>query len=334
MSQTILTEQNKETESHTEFVFNHNGKPCPCCGSTLWHRGPGLAPWDSFVDRSNPKIIECGNCGTAHLPPVRLGVYTKRHAVTGHEAERSTHIEKAKVNVERVVGFAKKYVTKQRGSALVIGCDVGHEVQAFLNTSLNLAVIDGIEPIKESVEYARKRFANNGEVTIYHGLLEEMAADKTYDIISATMVLEHIVDPLSAVMNASKHHNTGGLLAIQVPRYDNVYPRFLRTHLWHGVHLDHLWYFTKRGIQLLVKQCGYTPVDVINSPRIATPHYAFFRISRATLRHVYPYLNKEKQEGVKRWIKKQQDKQKKSNLNFKIGFLQDAMTVIARKEGS
>jgi SAM-dependent methyltransferase len=263
--------------------------------------------------------------------------------VTGvHEV---SHIEKARRNFKPLYPFLKKHMQSSNPRALVIGCSTGYEIEVLLNSPFDFAAVDGLDANKGSVRIARDRFSDQGRVHIFKGYVEDLKED--YDFVVATMVWEHIPKAWEALSHIAQHQSIGGVLAIQVPRYDNRIPRIIRGRTWYYIMDAHLWYFTKIGLTSMVQRCGYEVITMQNAPRYATVGFALAKIIKATIRHLAPYFIRSDND-LADWDRLRQVNSFERRIErleklgnrwgfrlatrvFAIGFLNDAMTILARK---
>lgn len=326
-------------------VFHHGGKPCPGCGETRWQAGPSLPSWPSLLERDNPRMLECAVCGTAHLPDVQLEDYVTNAPAT--HGEVVTHTEKARRNLQEIYPLLESHLPGPGPRALVLGCSTGFEIEALLRSPFDFSVVDGLDANRRAVEMSRAMYADRPNVTIHQAYVEEFRG--SYEFVSATMVLEHIPDPFEAMLGIARQQPAGGVVAIQVPRYDNRIPHSIRTRTWYYVMDAHLWYFTRRGFVQMIDRCGYDVIAVQNAPRFATPGFALDKIIRGAVRHIGPYFIRDKSASadwerlghMQDWIERKIDRISEMGshvgLGFmtsclRMGFLNDAMTVFARKK--
>ena len=85
-------------------------------------------------------------------------------------------------------------------------------------------------------------------------VVEELLSDhsKTYDVVTAFQVLEHIADPLPFLKNCIDALNPGGLLVIAVPNND-AFIRFADLPLNEPPHHVGLW--SPRSLASLPTSC-------------------------------------------------------------------------------
>ena len=193
------------------FSFSFDD-PCPACGSASWQRGPRIPRWPTLVDSRAPRLIECGDCGTAHLPDVHLEDYVTNAPVTVESV--ASHRLKARKNMQLVYPLLARHLGTSQPHALIVGCSTGFEVEALLQGDFEFSQITGLEPNRGAARIAQERLAGEDKVDIVNGYLED--SEGPYEFVNATMVLEHVVDPLALVEGMAQRQSEGGIVSIQV----------------------------------------------------------------------------------------------------------------------
>jgi len=323
----------------TEFLFDHGNAPCPCCGGEAWQPGPRIPCWPNLVDPAGPRLRECAGCGTAHLPAIKLQKHTDRLPVTGAPGDAATHRQKARAALEGTLPELKTHLGDRGENALVIGCSTGFELQTLLDGPVRFRTIDGLDPNVQAIRQAQETFAAEPRVCLIQGYVEDVIRTD-YDFVWATMVWEHIPEPDRALRHICEHQREGGLIALQVPRYDNIFPRFLRGRTWFGIMDAHLWYYSAKGMRALVQRAGYEVLCLRNAPRVATPRFAAARLARAVQRLAAPRRTSgtgagseehEADNAVPLAPPRERAEQGRHPWCLRIGLFRDAMTVVARK---
>ncbi len=328
----------------SDNTFDHGSRPCPACGESRWRVGPRIPFWPTLLSIDTPRLIECAVCGSAHLPTVKLEDYATNAPVTVESA--LTHRVKARKSLEDLYPLLREHLPHGKPRALVVGCSTGYEIEALLDCPFDFAAVDGLEANKGASDLAREKFSNQSRVAIHQGYVESLQGP--YDFVTATMVLEHMPDPYSALEAVSEHQPEGGIVAAQVPRYDNRIPRVIRGRTWYYIMDAHLWYFSKRGFAVMLERCGYEVIEVRDAPRYATLSFALDKIIRAGFRLLGPYFARKGSgstdwdrlgriaDRLERRMEQVSERAARSGFGlatkcFKMGFLNDAMTVFAKR---
>ncbi len=120
----------------------------------------------------------------------------------------------------------------------------------YLTYSLNKAGYDcnGIDYSDTATDFANKFFGRKYS----QGTIETFSKsnDRKYDIVVATEVIEHVVDPNSFVENSLKVLKSGGKLIFTTPIKD-IHPK---GTIWETDYAPvHLWWFTEKGIEAIAK---------------------------------------------------------------------------------
>jgi SAM-dependent methyltransferase len=328
-------------------TFDFGARPCPGCGESAWQAGPRIPSWPTLLSAESPRLVECATCGSAHLPAVRLEDCETNAPVTAESAV--THRTKASRNLDDLYPLLSEHLSHHHPRALVVGCSTGYEIEALLDCPIRFAAVDGLDANKGAADRAREIFVDQDRVKIHQGYVELFRGE--YELVTATMVLEHLPDPYSALRAVSEQQPTGGLLSVQVPRYDNRIPRVIRGRSWYYIMDAHLWYFSRQGLGRMLERCGYEVIEVRNAPRYATLSFALDKIVRAVLRLVGPPFVRggdhsadwEKiwrtADRLERKMEEIAERAARSGFGlatkcFKMGALNDAMTAVGRKRDS
>jgi 2-polyprenyl-3-methyl-5-hydroxy-6-metoxy-1,4-benzoquinol methylase len=87
---------------------------------------------------------------------------------------------------------------------------------------------------------------------------------KSFDIITMWDVLEHIDNANLVIEKCSGMVNKNGFLIIQVPQIDSLVAK-LKKENWNMMGLDHVNYFSKKTITLLLNKHGFEVVKIKSS---------------------------------------------------------------------
>ena len=126
----------------------------------------------------------------------------------------------------------------------------------------------GVEPGWGQARICREQHG----IEVHHGTLRDAALpDEHAEVLSYRHVLEHIHDPFDELREARRALAPDGLLLVEVPNYDGQRYRWgrVRTRLrlskpfWHRVNVpEHLYYFTSKTIQDLLRRAGFQTLFV------------------------------------------------------------------------
>jgi len=151
----------------------------------------------------------------------------------------------------RLVGRA----VGRTGSLLDVGCGTG-EVLAVAR-DLGWDVV-GVEPVEDSAARARERGLDVRATTLEASGLPE----RSFDVVSAFHVVEHMVDALSFIRSISRFARPGGLVVVEVPNWSSVL-RWSSGDGWmHLRPLEHVSHFSPRTLRATLARAGLEPVSV------------------------------------------------------------------------
>lgn len=217
---------------------------CYLCGSQSFQTRPG-----KVRDNDALSINECLNCGLVFLSSFD-------HINEAHYQESGMHgealpeiyewLNETEKDDERRFQFLKEKMINRK--ILDFGCGVG----GFLLKAKNVAhLVEGVE-----LETRLQNHFIKNQVTVYTDLKDIDRNLKTYDLITAFHVVEHISDPISIIDNLSKMLAKNGELIIEVPSsndalltlYENK--EFSKFTYWS----QHLFLFNAKTFETLIQK--------------------------------------------------------------------------------
>ncbi len=225
--------------------------------------------WGGYSFKSRKyAIIKCVNCGFMFLNPfpekcILNEIYEGDSYFDNYYAA-STGIKNyiegmmdCNVQHTRVIDLIKNY--KKNGNLLDIGCAAG----GFLLNAKNSGYdIYGIEPNKRMADYARDKLGLN----VICGTIDDInSRGKSFDVIHAGDVLEHLVDlkkDMGIIKNLLSHD---GILVINQPLSYNrsLYNLFLKINMFFKKNRHsqnppaHLWEFNSSTIVKFLENAGF-----------------------------------------------------------------------------
>ena len=171
-------------------------------------------------------------------------------------------------NLDR--GEMLRFVPNDARSVLDIGCSSGGFGKMIKENRPEVAVF-GIEPSEEAAAIARGRL--DGVICgIFQDGMVELEGQK-FDCIVFNDVLEHLIKPENALVDAKNYLSETGIVVASIPNILHFYQitKILLEQDWKyedsGI-LDntHLRFFTKKSIVRMFEACGYRvlKIDGIN----------------------------------------------------------------------
>lgn len=135
------------------------------------------------------------------------------------------------------------------GRAFQVGCSNGYTLSAFRDTGG--WHVNGIDPSSAAADIARKLYG----LTIRTGLFEDVALDSTYDLVIATHILEHLMDPVKSLRKMFGLLRDDGLMLVEVPC-------LTRPGLWPNGYFsfEHLNYFSEVSLRNCLEAAGFEVV--------------------------------------------------------------------------
>lgn len=239
-------------------------KPCALCGSEALRTFEGMA---GYVEGTAYDVYECQQCRTSFVD-VREDLGEEYNIIYGTDPTRDAgynyylylaHAAKQLQNPLQDFGnfsavfwgvvkaLADNYV--QKGARILeIGSGLG-----YLTHALNKAeyAAEGLEYSASAVNFAKKFF---GE-THTQGVIEDISESckERYDVVIATEVIEHVLDPNAFVEHILRVLKPGGKLILTTPIKD-IHPA---GTIWETEPAPvHLWWFTEKGIEAIAKRFG------------------------------------------------------------------------------
>lgn len=238
---------------------------CNLCGGSylkiLFHSG-------GYPDGQEGNIFQCKGCGLIFRDP-----YPRINYFSGSQTYQTRRPDKPdKLSQGRISLFNNyiKSISHFRYYNRIL--DVGSGEGYFLNLcSLNGWGVWGVEIVPELVESSKKEY----RINVFNGNLEAAKyPDNYFDVVVFLNVLEHLLNPYSALSEAYRILRPGGGILLRFPNAAFHIPsRWLFTKLfslWKGVRrfnqsVIHLYAFNHSTIQNYLTKVGFCNLKFKNT---------------------------------------------------------------------
>jgi len=115
----------------------------------------------------------------------------------------------------------------------------------------------GIDVIEKHVLMAREKYNLNAQTADF----VEFQSERKFDIIIMGDVIEHVSDPVLAILKAYDLLDDGGALWVSTPNFDSAFSVASGHYDAMKRQQYHLNYFSRDSFFMLLDKCGFTPVD-------------------------------------------------------------------------
>lgn len=232
---------------------------CPACGSSEAR---------SFDLGASNHLKECQACGTvsaleyADPADVYTDGYMFGETDFGLDVRHPEFQEYLAAVARRRIAMIES-VTGGPGSLLDVGSGTGEVMMAARDAGWT---IQGVEP-----ERTGARFALDRGLPVEVAMLEESGLpERSFDVVSAFHVLEHVPDTREFLRTLARWARPGGHVVIEVPNFRSLQRRRLAQG-WSGLRpLEHIVHFTPETLESAVRASGLTP-ELSRSPAYVGP---------------------------------------------------------------
>ena len=163
------------------------------------------------------------------------------------------------------------------GSLLDVGSGTGEVLRAARDRGWTT---QGVEPERTAADLARSRGL---DVRIAH-LEESGLPERTYDVVTAFHVLEHVPDARAFLETIQEWARPGGYVTIEVPNFNSVERRRLGERWKHLRPREHVVHFTPDTLQRAFRIVGLEPV-LVRSPLYVGPPQSVDHALSELVRH-------------------------------------------------
>ncbi len=244
--------------------------PCPCCANRRFR---------FHFRREGLRVIRCTDCGLERLDPApeTAGLYDRDYyAAWGLDDEPEAARRMKHATFQRLLG--------QLGFELASGArvlDCGAATGFFMEVAERAGYQPhGVELSAFGAAEIAKRF---GADRAWQGQLQDAALEPaSFEAIFMLDFLEHVADPRGTLAQARELLAPGGHLVITTPDTHALTARLMGDR-WSHYKVEHLYYFSRRNLPLLLRDVGFEvtavrraekalPLDYVHHQMQTYPH--------------------------------------------------------------
>ena len=225
-------------------------RPCVICGTR-----------DSthVFSKKGFELVRCRACDLVYVanPPTSEALqrqYSFEHGYQRKYADTSPDVRFEIEAARKHLAYLQRYRTA--GHLLDIGCSAGFFLAEARAAGWNVA---GLELSEDTAELARQKVG----VDVTTGVLHEgMFRASSFDAVTMWDVIEHVLDPVATLTNVSRILKPDGILLMETPNIDGLFPRLSyrvaeRLNCWpHPEPPYHLFQFSKKTVRRLLEMVG------------------------------------------------------------------------------
>jgi 2-polyprenyl-3-methyl-5-hydroxy-6-metoxy-1,4-benzoquinol methylase len=246
--------------------------PCVACGVTHYR---------FFAKKNNFDLYRCMDCGHVVIYPFSFDTKIIYGGDYFWGADKGSGYVDYDQDKEPMRPVFKKYLrlisqklTRARGTLLDVGAATGF----FMVMARDVGFVAyGVEISEYAAGVGRAR-----GLDIKTGVLSEYPPGKMFDVVTLWDVLEHFPEPKKEIIRAYDLLNSGGILAINTPDSGSLYARLLGRR-WHLlVPPEHINYFTRKSVRLLLEKQGFEVLVITTIGKTFTLEYILHILSAWT----------------------------------------------------
>lgn len=209
-----------------------------------------------FLENGIP-ILKCTDCG--HV----FSSYEQDEHYAGYWQEEEFDLNWWDLAHREIYEeFIDKFMTKESGSILDVGCGLGFFVKMIGERKKDWRAL-GFEMSPQAVKFAREK---NGLSNVYEGMVQKSGiAENSLDIITLWDVIEHIPKPAPLLDYLYSVLKPGGILFMQTPNFPiqllKARIKVLLKGMREGVHYleakDHINDYSRESMKRLGRNSGF-----------------------------------------------------------------------------
>lgn len=232
--------------------------PCPVCGSLITVHAWNASDLNWKTAGSFP-YLRCKGCGSLFRPvdsEIPAGAYPKGY---GTYLNPTSVLIRARCDSSanrRRTAFLES--VHKPGSVLDVGCGSGFFLAYLCSRGWQ---VHGLESAEEHVAFARNILGLSD--IVQDTWPPENHPSRQYDAVTMIHLIEHLQDPIQALMAAWYSLSDGGVLLLETPNIDS-WPARLFGPRWMGLDAPrHMVIFNQGSLLACLKRCGFKAIRLV-----------------------------------------------------------------------
>jgi 2-polyprenyl-3-methyl-5-hydroxy-6-metoxy-1,4-benzoquinol methylase len=216
-------------------------------------------------------IEKCRQCGFVFVNPrysetEAAAIYNEEGWFSGCSGDgEKNYAQEELASVQRAERIVAKIKSMRQGAGLSlfeIGCGLGYVLDAGRKAGFDVA---GLDISAEAAAFCRQKGHHAKAGTISEAADE---TTKTYDIIAAFDVFEHICEPLAFLASLKRMAKPGTLVVLAVPNVQSLAAKIQGRRWGQFVLPEHLNYFGSATIRRVLENNGFVIEEIHSEPSI------------------------------------------------------------------
>jgi SAM-dependent methyltransferase len=211
------------------------------------------------------ELVRCRSCDLVFVPkqPEINEINNIYSFASGYHIEyvsEGSTLKAETARARRHLGYLRRH--KTAGRLLDIGCSAGFFLKEARAAGWEVC---GVELSEDTAAIARRRFGLDVRTGV---LTDDLFALGSFDAVTLWDVVEHLKDPISVLVTARRLLRRDGILLVETPNIDGLFPRLsykvaaLLDYWPHPEPPGHLFQFSKKTIGRLLDSAGLRVVEI------------------------------------------------------------------------
>ena len=209
--------------------------------------------------RPHSSVVQCNNCGFIYSNPVLREeflnkLYTK--STTEYSQVDFAQIEKT------MSGYFKTFepFLNGRDAALDIGSHAGILLKVLKDHGFKS--LFGLEPSVEDTALVSPELDN---VTIINDIYTKGQFEKkTFDLITAIHILDHLIEPNSFLETVALHLKDSGIFCCVTHNINSLLARMLKVN-FQPIEIKHITFFTEKSLNEIIEKNGFEVIKTVRT---------------------------------------------------------------------